>query len=152
MRTQNWKYIDRASGEKELYNLVNDPYELSNLNNDSSKHDPEIKARIENYSATMKPLTALTASSFNLPKAELKVPYSVSLTAAGGTQPYLWKLFDGSLPDGLTLSKDGVISGIPKSKTGFDQEFSIIVTDSSIAAQSGKPESYIVRFTIHLAN
>jgi hypothetical protein len=100
----------------------------------------------------MKPLTALTISPTTLPKAELRVPYSVSLDATGGTEPYSWKLFDGTLPSGLTLSKDGVISGTPKSRTGFDQEFSVIVTDSSVAAQTGKPESYIGRFTIRLAN
>lgn len=152
LRTQDWKYIDRANGEKELYDLTKDPYELSNLYNDSSKNDPAIRERIENFSAMMKPLTALTISPTTLPKAELKVPYSVSLSATGGTQPYSWKLFDGSLPNGLSLSKEGVISGTPKSTTGFDKEFSVIVTDSSIATQTGKPESYIGRFMIRLAN
>ncbi len=38
VRTDQWKYIEWAGdfGEKELYNLVNDPYELNNLAGNSS--------------------------------------------------------------------------------------------------------------------
>lgn len=31
IRTTDWKYIQYATGERELYNLVNDPYEMNNL-------------------------------------------------------------------------------------------------------------------------
>ncbi|MGH9921163.1 MAG: sulfatase family protein [Nitrososphaerales archaeon] len=31
IRTMQWKYVEYASGEKELYDLSNDPYELDNL-------------------------------------------------------------------------------------------------------------------------
>lgn len=30
-RTMEWKYIEYASGERELYDLINDPYEMNNL-------------------------------------------------------------------------------------------------------------------------
>jgi arylsulfatase A-like enzyme len=30
-RTNEWKYIEYETGEQELYNLVNDPYEMDNL-------------------------------------------------------------------------------------------------------------------------
>jgi N-acetylglucosamine-6-sulfatase len=32
-RTKEWKYIEYASGERELYDLVSDPYEMNNLIN-----------------------------------------------------------------------------------------------------------------------
>jgi len=31
VRTMDWKYVEYETGEKELYDLVNDPYELNNL-------------------------------------------------------------------------------------------------------------------------
>lgn len=45
-------------------------------------------------------------------------PYSVQLEAVGGTPPYTWSKYPlkgmGTLPRGVTLSKSGLISGIPK--------------------------------------
>ncbi|MGH7143878.1 MAG: DNRLRE domain-containing protein [Planctomycetota bacterium] len=39
-------------------------------------------------------------------------PFSVQLTAKGGNRPYVWSLPIGSkLPDGFTLSADGLLSG-----------------------------------------
>src|SRR5581483_9451310 len=138
LRTQDWKLIQRPNGETELYNLANDPYELQNLYNDTSKNDPAIKEKANTFSALMKPLTAVTISTFDLPKAQLNIPYKVSLSATGGMEPYAWSVYSKSLPSGLELSKNGVISGIPKSNMGFGQEFEIMVTDSSDHTQSGK--------------
>ncbi len=39
--------------------------------------------------------------------------YSQPLTATGGVPPYTWVLASGSLPNGLSLGEDGVISGTP---------------------------------------
>ena len=39
-------------------------------------------------------------------------PYSVTLTAIGGTPPYTWGLVGGNFP-GLSVSADGVLSGTP---------------------------------------
>ena len=37
VRTRGWKYVELATGEKELYNLKSDPFELVNvINNPSS--------------------------------------------------------------------------------------------------------------------
>jgi hypothetical protein len=43
--------------------------------------------------------------------------YTHTLIATGGTGTYNWQVVSGALPDGLTLSTAGVVSGIP-SKTG----------------------------------
>jgi hypothetical protein len=40
-------------------------------------------------------------------------PYSASFNATGGTAPYSWALTAGSLPDGVSLGADGVLSGTP---------------------------------------
>lgn len=54
--------------------------------------------------------------------------YSFQFTAAGGTPPYTFSL-TGSLPDGLTMTSGGLISGTPT--TQQTSSFSVTVTDSS---------------------
>ena len=55
--------------------------------------------------------------------------YSLQMSVMGGSSPYEWILSDGLFPDGVTLSSEGLITGIPKvvSKT-FP---TIRVTDSA---------------------
>jgi hypothetical protein len=63
--------------------------------------------------AVANPLNISTPSP--LPQEGVKnAPYSLTLTATGGTAPYTWSVTTGSLPLGLTLnSASGVITGIP---------------------------------------
>jgi photosystem II stability/assembly factor-like uncharacterized protein len=55
--------------------------------------------------------------------------YNQSLSAEGGTEPYVWSLMSGNLPNGLTLDSDGTISGTPTHTDNFD--FTVRVTDSN---------------------
>jgi uncharacterized protein (TIGR03437 family) len=56
----------------------------------------------------------LQISTVAFPPATTGVPYSVSLSATGGTPPYRWSVSSGSLPPGLSLDDGtGGISGIP---------------------------------------
>jgi hypothetical protein len=48
-----------------------------------------------------------------LPSAALGAPYSATLQTAGVDSNTTWEVTSGSLPAGLTLSKEGVISGTP---------------------------------------
>ena len=50
-------------------------------------------------------------SSNALPSATVNTPYSASLTASGGTGPYMWK--GTGLPSWLSLSSSGVLTGTP---------------------------------------
>ena len=55
-------------------------------------------------------------------------PYADTLHGIGGTEPYLWELSAGTLPEGLVLdSLSGVISGVPL-QSGSSQ-FTISLTD-----------------------
>ena len=47
--------------------------------------------------------------------------------AAGGSTPYKWELLSGSLPDGLSLTKNGFLEGIPLLSGQFD--LSVKVSD-----------------------
>lgn len=49
VRTMEWKYVEYVTGEKELYDLVNDPYELVNLagKRDYRDIEAELAARLK---------------------------------------------------------------------------------------------------------
>jgi hypothetical protein len=55
--------------------------------------------------------------------------YSETLTASGGTAPYVWSIAAGQLPPGLTLSSGGVVSGTPTTLGGWS--VTIRVTDAA---------------------
>ena len=81
------------------------------------------------FSLNISASLAITTSPA-LPNGSAGVSYSVTLTAAGGTSPYLWLVTSGSLPSGLTLgSATGLISGTPLSAGTFT--FGVSVTDST---------------------
>lgn len=52
VRTMEWKYVEYVTGEKELYDLVNDPYELNNLAGKAQYAD--IQAELETRLAELK--------------------------------------------------------------------------------------------------
>jgi hypothetical protein len=69
------------------------------------------------------PLVITTAA---VPVGTQSVPYSVAMSAAGGTPPYTWSLRFGTLPSGLTLNPStGVISGTPTTSGGDSVEFQV---------------------------
>jgi hypothetical protein len=67
--------------------------------------------------------------SGSLPAGVVGVPYSGSLGASGGNGPYSFSLAGGSLPDGLTLSSAGFITGTPKTPGQFP--FTVAAADST---------------------
>jgi hypothetical protein len=73
---------------------------------------------------------AITTPSL-LPTAPIQIPYSMTLNASGGTPPYTWSHVGFEIPDGLSLSSSGVISGSAsnsqKETTGY--QFTVKVTD-----------------------
>ena len=83
-------------------------------------------------------LTILTQNP--MPLAAIGVPYRQELKATAGTAPYTWvkkkKAKFGSLPDGLALSSDGVLSGTPTVQGTSD--FTVIVSDA-VGRQAKKP-------------
>lgn len=57
--------------------------------------------------------TPPTITTGNLPAGIAGQAYTQTLAATGGLAPYAWSITSDNLPDGLTLSSDGVISGTP---------------------------------------
>ena len=78
--------------------------------------------------------TALTVTTSVLPSGTVGEAYSTTPAAAGGTTPLTWSLSGGSLPDGLSISSGGTISGTPQAAGTFN--FSVQVTDSGSPQQT----------------
>ncbi|MBI4811174.1 MAG: putative Ig domain-containing protein, partial [Ignavibacteriales bacterium] len=87
----------------------------------------------QNYSITINCPT-ITLSSISLPNGSVGKSYSQTITATGGTSPYSFAITSGSLPDGLTLSSTGVLSGIPTTVGSFG--FTITATDNQGCTES----------------
>ena len=81
------------------------------------------------------PPGALNIAQFNLSGGALGVPYRQLLVASGGKTPYTWTISSGSLPPGLTVTTDGIISGTPVTDSSCASypctyNFTVKVTDS----------------------
>ncbi len=63
-----------------------------------------------------------------LPEGTEGLAYQAGITAAGGFPPYAFSVAQGSLPAGLSLSADGVLSGTPGASGEFS--FTVQVLDS----------------------
>lgn len=90
-----------------------------------------------NGSKTTKTLTFNVASDISittksLGNANTGAPYSQELKASGGSGTLRWVLASGTLPTGLSLSTNGVISGTV-AETATSQTISISVIDSNTA-------------------
>jgi hypothetical protein len=135
--TAEWKYVEyAATGERELYDLVHDPYEEYN-----QAALPELRLLLEQFAQRLDERKGLAMISASLPPARVGAPYSGQLTAWGGRLPYTWSVVAGRLPSGLTLeSSSGLIWGIP---TQVERpRVTIQVEAASLATHTGKPEAY----------
>ena len=56
--------------------------------------------------------------------------YQFKLGAAGGVQPYTWRLVGGTLPTGVALSADGVLFGAPRNATSGSLALNLEVRDA----------------------
>ena len=100
------------------------------------------------------PVKPLIVSPIALPTAVINMPYSATLTAAGGVGPFTWALASGSLPAGLTLAtsgNNGVISGTPTALG--TSTFKVQVTDSQtpMAAVDTATKSIVVNQPLSIA-
>ncbi|MGD0743991.1 MAG: LamG-like jellyroll fold domain-containing protein [Verrucomicrobiota bacterium] len=82
----------------------------------------------------------LNITTTTLPGGVTNMAYSATLTAIGGTPPYIWSLASGTLPAGLTLNTNsGAISGVPTA-AGVST-FTARVTDKIAATDTAGPLS-----------
>jgi hypothetical protein len=89
--------------------------------------DPNAAILVVTYSASGSAPMITTTSP--LATGTAGTAYSQTFAASGGTPPYTWSLNSGALPDGLTLSSGGVLSGTPTNGGTFN--FTVQVVDNS---------------------
>ena len=83
----------------------------------------------QTYSLVISPGTQpVSITTDSLPGGTAGTPYSATLSAAGGSEPYTFQVTGGSLPDGLSLSPSGTIAGKPVTTDNYT--FTITATDS----------------------
>jgi hypothetical protein len=56
---------------------------------------------------------SLVVNTPSIPNARASSDYAVQLSCFGGVQPYAWRIIEGELPSGLTLSESGLLHGRP---------------------------------------
>jgi hypothetical protein len=68
----------------------------------------------------------LTITTTSLPDGQINVPYSATLTAAGGTPPDTWAVTGGALPTGVNVDpSSGIVSGTPTVNGTFTVTFGV---------------------------
>jgi hypothetical protein len=80
------------------------------------------------------PPSPLSITTTSLQQGQTAVAYNATLSATGGTPPYMWTLKSGTLPAGLSLSTGGTISGKP-TKAGA-ASITVHVSDSATTPQT----------------
>jgi hypothetical protein len=83
----------------------------------------------------------LTIHLATLPRAAANMQYSYSFVATGGNPPYHW---NGSAPNSLTITADGMISGMPSGTAPNGAPFTVTVTDVAGASASANGSLVIV--------
>jgi hypothetical protein len=84
------------------------------------------------------PVGIVASSISSLTAAQVGIPYSATIAANNGVQPYTWSIVSGqgTLPPGIQLdASSGAISGTPTSNGAFP--FTIEVTDANNSVASG---------------
>lgn len=89
---------------------------------------------INNTNFTITAGVLLTVNPATLPNGTVGTIYNQTVTASGGTAPYTFATTVGSLPNGLTLTSGGTLSGTPTVTNTFN--FTITATDASGATGS----------------
>jgi uncharacterized repeat protein (TIGR01451 family) len=89
----------------------------------------ELQAIVAAGSAGKCKTLAIRTSSLSL--GQIGQPYSQQMEAIFGTPPLSWSVVSGTLPDGITLTSDGLLSGTPTQ--GGISTFTVRVTDANSA-------------------
>lgn len=92
--------------------------------------DSAFETALKRFTLFVDPATLTITTQSPLPLGTVGAAYQQTLTASGGPPPLRWEAI-GALPDGLTMSESGTISGTPTTIGVF--QFQAQVTDAAEA-------------------
>ncbi len=104
--TETHKYLETETGEQELYDLLNDPFEETNI---ASLEPGWVQTLADQLAAER----GLQITSRTLPEGVADQTYSYQLEHWGGVEPVVWSVVRDPWPEGLELGENGVVSGTP---------------------------------------
>ncbi len=133
LRTAEWKYVEYATGETELYELSADPFEELNLAGDADLAD--LQAQLAASLDEQRGLVLLPA----MLQLDLGVDADVQLEHWGGEGALRFATSD-PLPAGLALTEDGRLTGAPEEAGTF--VFAVTVSDSSASPYHGGSQRF----------
>ena len=94
----------------------------------------------------------LRLNGIELPTGYTELPYRAELDGVqGGVPPYEWSIINGDLPEGLFLTLDGILSGVPANESVSQLLFSVRDAQGDTAAASANLD-IISNEGINLAN
>src|SRR5262249_49657268 len=97
--------------------------------------DSTNRSALKSFTLTI--YTPLSVTTASLPPGTVDTDYpNTNLVATGGATPYAWTVLSGSLPEGLSLSGDGKISGKPKNPAIGTTTFTVQVADNGVQTAS----------------
>jgi hypothetical protein len=147
LQNSHYKYVRYWTGEEELYDLNADPYELDNLQNDPTQ--AQVKAAMWTRTQQLRGLAIIPVNK--LPASKVGVPFRYQMRTWGGLAPFKWTVSTGSLPPGIKLNTvAGRIAGTPTARGTY--QFSLRISDSSLATQRGKPKTFVSRLLKMIVN
>ena len=136
----NWKYVEHPTGEKELYDLGSDPYELRNRHDDPLLQD--LQARFAEDLADRKGLAIL---SYELPEGTPDKPYKARIEAWGGQPPRHWSVYGPPPPPGILIDTEtGRLLGTPT----VPGTYSFVVKTQVSSAP--KPQVFLKEFELRV--
>jgi hypothetical protein len=118
--------VDASNGELTGTPTSASTYNISVTVTDSGT--PPLASPPSNYTIIIKdPPPPVINATPAPPSGAVNLPYSVTFTATSPAPPFTWRVSAGTLPAGLTLSANGVLSGTPT--TAGSSPITIIATD-----------------------
>jgi hypothetical protein len=97
--------------------------------------DPAL-VQAASWAAHLVDSNAAVVTTAHLPSGTIGRLYSVTVAAHGGKTPYTWAVSTGQLPQGLTLSRSGVISGTPSKAGAFSFKLRVVTAGSEQSTRS----------------
>jgi hypothetical protein len=93
--------------------------------------------------AQLASLSQFAVGTTTLQQVQLRQPYQFELQTQSGVPPFKWTITKGSLPPGLAMSDNGVISGVATEKGEYP--FVVTVTDNTSRKAQTATQAFVLR-------